>query len=173
MEPQTTQASMTDTQQATLGLEGKYLAFRLASEAYAIDILKVREIIGLMEITRVPRTQEFVRGAINLRGKVIPVLDLRLKFGMSATEAADQQTVIIVVQFAAQGREFTMGVMVDEVLEVLDIGAEQIEPPPNLGSGSANPDFVLGVGKVESRVVFLLGTDAVVDADGGALAGIG
>src|SRR3990172_3788193 len=96
-------------------LAGKYMTFKLANEVYGLEILKVREIIGLMDITRVPRSQEFVRGVINLRGKVIPVADLRLKFGMEACQAPDQ-TVIIVVQCQLGGRNLTMGILLDHVL---------------------------------------------------------
>jgi purine-binding chemotaxis protein CheW len=135
-------------------LGGKYMTFKLADEAYGLEILKVREIIGLMDITRVPRSSECVRGVINLRGKVIPVLDLRRKFGMAATEPTDQ-TVIIVVQYAAGERSFTMGLLVDQVLEVRSIEASQIEPPPSFGVG-LDADFILGVGKADDRVIFLL-----------------
>jgi purine-binding chemotaxis protein CheW len=136
-------------------LAGKYMTFKLADEVYGLEILKVREIIGLMEITRVPRSAEFMRGVINLRGKVIPVVDLRLKFAMPRTEATDQ-TVIIVVQYGAAERSLTMGVLVDEVLEVLSIDAGQIEPPPSFGAAALDTDFILGVGKSEERVIFLL-----------------
>ena len=119
-------------------LAGKYMTFKLAAEEYGLEILKVRDVIGLMEITRVPKTMEFIRGVINLRGKVIPVVDLRLKFGMEAT-ALTEQTVIIVVQFASGEREMTMGILVDEVQEVLDIAAEGIEPPPDFGSAASTP----------------------------------
>ncbi len=136
-------------------LAGKYMSFKLANEEYGLEILKVREIIGLMDITRVPRTAEFMKGVINLRGKVEPVVDLRLKFGMEETEATDQ-TVIIVVQYSYGNNEFTMGILVDEVLEVLNIEAKQIEPPPNFGSGAIEADFILGVGKQDKRVIFLL-----------------
>ncbi|MBI5545926.1 MAG: chemotaxis protein CheW [Deltaproteobacteria bacterium] len=134
---------------------GKYMTFKLANEEYGLEILKVREIIRLMEITRVPRTEEHIRGVINLRGKVIPVVDLRLKFGMERTGATDQ-TVIIVVQYSAGGREVTMGILVDEVLEVLSIAEESIEATPSFGSNVIDADFILGVGKAEKRVVFLL-----------------
>lgn len=136
-------------------LAGKYMTFKLANEEYGLEILKVKEIIGLMDITKVPRTDAFIRGVINLRGKVIPVIDLRLKFCMPPTQETDQ-TVIIVIQFAHQNGEFTMGILVDEVLEVLSIQADMIEPPPNFGSGSIDADFILGVGKAEKRVIFLL-----------------
>ncbi len=136
-------------------LAGKYMSFKLADEEYGLEILKVREIIGLMDITRVPRTAEFIKGVINLRGKVEPVIDLRFKFGMEGIEPTDQ-TVIIVVQYTSGGRDTTMGILVDEVLEVLSIAPEEIEQPPNFGSGALDTDFILGVGKQDKRVIFLL-----------------
>lgn len=145
-------------------LAGKYMTFKLAAEEYGLEILKVREIIGLMSITRVPKTETFIRGVINLRGKVIPVLDLRLKFGMERAEATDQ-TVIIVVQYTHRGKDLTMGILVDEVLEVLNIAAQQIEPPPNFGSGAVNADFILGVGKHANRVIFLLDIGRILSAE--------
>jgi purine-binding chemotaxis protein CheW len=145
-------------------LAGKYMTFQLAREEYGLEILKVREIIGLMEITRVPRTREFVRGVINLRGKVIPVVDLRLKFGMERTEATDQ-TVIIVVQCAVDGRPLTMGLLVDQVLEVLSIDGSQIEPAPSLAHAQLNEEFILGVGKHEKRIVFLLDIARILSSD--------
>lgn len=149
---------------ATDQLAGKYMTFKLAVEEYGLQILKVREIIGLMDITRVPKTDEAIRGVINLRGKVIPVIDLRLKFGMPQVEATEQ-TVIIVVQLEFQGRELTMGIIVDEVLEVMDIAGAQIEPPPSFGSSAVRTDFILGVGKAEKRVIFLLDIDKVLTSD--------
>jgi purine-binding chemotaxis protein CheW len=140
------------------------MTFKLAAEEYGLEILKVRDVIGLMEITRVPKTVDFIRGVINLRGKVIPVVDLRLKFGMEAT-ALTEQTVIIVVQFASGEREMTMGILVDEVQEVLDIAAEGIEPAPDFGSGSIDTDFILGVGKSEKRVIFLLDIGRALSED--------
>ncbi|HET6439947.1 MAG TPA: chemotaxis protein CheW [Anaeromyxobacter sp.] len=136
-------------------LAGKYMTFQLAREEYGLEILKVREIIGLLEITRVPRTREFIRGVINLRGKVIPVIDLRLKFGMERCETTDQ-TVIIVVQCTVDGRPLTMGLLVDQVLEVLTIDADHIEPTPSLGHAALDDGFILGVGKHDKRIVFLL-----------------
>ncbi|HTQ07429.1 MAG TPA: chemotaxis protein CheW [Polyangiaceae bacterium] len=145
---------------AQRGLAGKYMTFRLANEEYGLEILKVRELIGLMEITRIPRAPGHVRGVINLRGKVIPVVDLRLKFEMQATDPTSQ-TVIIVVQLTAESGGLTMGILVDEVLEVRAIGAEDIEPPPNLQGQTASP-FILGVGKADKRVIFLLDIDRVL-----------
>ena len=145
-------------------LAGKYMTFKLAAEEYGLAILRVREIIGLMDITRVPRTQDFIRGVINLRGKVIPVVDLRLKFAMPPTQSTDQ-TVIIVVQWASSHGSATMGVLVDEVLEVMNIVAEQIEPPPNLCSTNGETDFILGIGKAEKRVICLLDIERVLSND--------
>jgi len=136
---------------------GKYLTFELGGEIYGLEILKVQEIIGIMAITRVPRTPDFVRGVINLRGKVIPVVDLRLKFGLEKKEDTER-TCIIVVQVGHSDSLITMGLIVDEVSEVLDIQAEQIEPPPDLGA-SIETDFILGMGKVEEMVVMLLDVD--------------
>lgn len=151
-------------------LAGKYMTFKLAREEYGVAILKVRELIGLMEITKVPGTQSFIRGVINLRGKVIPVVDLRQKFGMEATKSTDQ-TVIIVVQLETRKGPLTMGILVDEVLEVLNIEGKNIEPPPSFGSGSFDTDFILGVGKAERRVIFLLDIDRVLsDSEQSALA---
>jgi len=153
-------------------LAGKYMTFQLSEEDYGLPILMVREIIGLMEITRVPRVPEFVRGVINLRGRVIPVIDLRLKFGMAAT-AATEQTVIIVVQVQVAGRPLTMGVLVDRVLEVLNVESGAIEPPPDLGQGSIEGDFIMGVGKAAHRVVFLLDIAKVLSGvEASQLAGV-
>jgi purine-binding chemotaxis protein CheW len=139
---------------------GKYLTFKLGAEEYGLEILKVQEIIKMMDITKVPRTPEFVRGVINLRGKVIPVVDLRLKFNMEA-KAATEKTCVIVVQVAHTGGRVTMGTIVDEVSEVLDIVGEQIEPAPEFGT-TVDTDFILGMGKVARKVVMLLDIDKVL-----------
>jgi len=149
---------------AARAVEGKYMTFKLANEEYGLEILKVREIIRLMNITRVPRAPDFITGVINLRGKVIPVVDLRLKFGMPGAEATDQ-TVIIVVQYAMADGEFTMGILVDEVLEVLSIAQDQIEPTPNFGARTSDNDFILGVGKSERRVIFLIDIGQILTSD--------
>lgn len=168
MSPQGTERSSqsSDSETAVLAsrLAGKYMTFKLAEEEYGLEILKVREIIGLMEITRVPKTRRFIRGVINLRGKVIPVIDVRLKFGMEETQATDQ-TVIIVVQVTLRDSDLTMGILVDEVLEVLNVADDQIEPPPDLGTGAIDIEFILGVGKTEEGVIFLLDIAKVLDAD--------
>lgn len=135
---------------------GKYLTFSLAGEDYGLEILKVREIIGLMDITTVPQMPFYVKGVINLRGKVIPVVDLRLKFGMEPTEY-DEQTCTVVVDVGQ-----LMGVIVDTVQEVLDIADNQIDPPPPLGGG-VDTSFVMGMGKIKDDVKILLDIDKVLD----------
>jgi purine-binding chemotaxis protein CheW len=145
-------------------LAGKYMTFQLASEVYGLEILKVREIIGVLDITRVPRAAPSIRGVINLRGKVIPVVDLRLKFGMPRTEPTEQ-TVIIVVQYDIGGVAFTMGILVDQVLEVASIEAGQIEPPPSFGSDAVDTEFITGVAKAADAVVFLLDIGKVLTTE--------
>jgi len=137
---------------------GKFLTFFLNNEEYGIEILKVFEIIGLMPITPVPRTPKSIKGVINLRGKVIPVMDMRTRFGMSSIEATDQ-TCIIVVQ--AQGIQ--MGIIVDKVSEVLDISVEEIDDAPTFGV-QVNTDYILGIGKCEGNVKLLLDIDRVVSS---------
>ena len=140
-------------------IAGKYLTFFLEEEEYGLEILKVREIIGVMEITPVPRTPEFIRGVINLRGKVIPVIELRQKFGMETVEQTDE-TCIIVVQ--AEGME--MGIVVDRVSEVTDISSEEIQEAPSFGT-SVDTDYILGIGKSEERVKLLLDIDQVLSVE--------
>ena len=136
-------------------LSGKYMAFKLSEEEYGLDIMDVREILELMDITRVPRTKPFIRGVINLRGKVIPVIDLRKFFEMESREDTEQ-TVIIVVKYTFDDRNINVGFLVDEVLEVLSVSSAQIEPPPAFGSGSLGTSFILGVAMVDERLIFLL-----------------
>jgi purine-binding chemotaxis protein CheW len=135
---------------------GKFLTFFLAEEEYGLEILKVREIIGMMDITPVPRTPEFIRGVINLRGKVIPIIDSRLKFGMDPVERTDE-TCIIVVQAAG----IQVGIVVDKVSEVLDIAGEEIEDAPSFGK-EVNTDYILGIGKSQGKVKLLLDIDKVL-----------
>jgi purine-binding chemotaxis protein CheW len=135
-------------------LAGKYLTFRLAREEYGLPILTVREIIGLVNITPVPRAPHEIRGVINLRGKIIPVVDLRRKFGMSDTEALPE-TCIVVVNINALEESLDMGILVDSVSEVLDVKKEDIGPPPSFGK-TISTDFILGMAKLENRVAILL-----------------
>lgn len=135
-------------------LAGKYLTFKLAGEEYAIEILKVKEIIGRMDITAVPRMPSHVRGVINLRGKVIPVVDLRTKFGMMTTEDTEE-TCIIVVDVAQDDQSELTGILVDTVSEVLDIAANQIEETPSFGV-ILDTGFIMGMAKVNQSVKMLL-----------------
>ncbi|HEV7300662.1 MAG TPA: chemotaxis protein CheW [Tepidisphaeraceae bacterium] len=142
---------------------GKYLTFGLGNEGYGLEILKVREIIGYMDITAVPRTPCYVRGVINLRGQVISIVDLRAKFGMPTVERTEE-TCIIVVEITQDGRKFSTGIVVDRVAEVLNIAAGQIEPAPTFGS-AVPTDFILGMGKVGQAVKILLDIDRVLVSD--------
>lgn len=143
---------------------GKYLTFALGNEEYGLRILKVREIIGFMEITAVPRTPPHVRGVINLRGQVISVVDLRSKFGMPPRERTEE-TCIIVVETHAADRKVSIGLIVDRVSEVLNIADENIEDAPSFGDGSADAEFILGMGKIGPAVKILLDIDRVLDGD--------
>ena len=141
-------------------LGGKYLTFRLANEEYGLEILKVREIIGLMSVTPVPRAPDDVRGVINLRGKIIPVVDLRRKFGMPST-ADTEVSCIIVIDVRCGGESTDMGILVDSVSEVLDISGEEIGPAPSFGS-SLDTSFILGMAMTNNRVTILLAVEDVL-----------
>ena len=140
--------------------EGKYLTFTLADEEYGIGILKVKEIIGMMSITTVPQTPEFVKGVINLRGKVIPVIDLRLRFGMEKNEYNDR-TCIVVVEIDGDFNRIMIGIVVDTVSEVLNIKSDDIEETPTFGT-QLKTDYILGMAKMEGRVKILLDIDSVL-----------
>ena len=157
----TTQAELSN--KALLDKEGKYLTFALANEEYGLEILKVREIFGYMDITAVPQTPHYVKGVINLRGQVIPVIDLRAKFGMDTTDVTEE-TCIIVVEITQGGRKFNTGIVVDHVSEVLDIAGEDIEETPQFGA-SVNTNFILGMGKIGDSVKILLDIDEVLSGD--------
>ena len=148
----------TATKQEKSTRAGKYLTFALAEEEYGLEILKVREIISMSEITSVPKTPPYVKGVINLRGKVIPVIDLRLKFAMDEAPYTDETCIIVV---DVDGVE--MGIIVDHVSEVLDIAAGDIEDAPEFGA-SVDIDFILGMGKADARVTILLDISKVISA---------
>jgi purine-binding chemotaxis protein CheW len=147
---------------------GKYLAFHLGPEEFAIQVLKVREIMGIQDITSVPQTPVYVKGVINLRGKVIPVIDLRLKFGLPEIEYT-QRTCIIVVQVREKTGGFSLtGIIVDEVSEAVNIAAGDIEDTPEFGDGVETP-YILGMAKGKGKVKILLDIDQVLstqDLDG-------
>jgi len=143
--------------------EGKYLTFTLAAEDYGIGILKIKEIIGMLPITSVPQTPEFVKGVINLRGKVIPVMDLRLRFGMTSIDYTER-TCIIVVEIAGTSGTILVGIVVDAVSEVLNIKSGDIEKTPTFGA-KLNTDYILGMAKMEGGVKILLDIDEVLSSD--------
>ena len=143
--------------------EGKYLTFSLADEEYGIGILKIKEIIGMMPITTVPQTPEFVKGVINLRGKVIPVIDLRLRFGMESIEYAERTCIVVVETKGTQG-PVLIGSVVDSVSEVLNIKAEDIEDPPTFGA-KLDTEAILGMAKVDGAVKILLDIDQVLNVE--------
>ena len=141
---------------------GKYLVFHLGKEEYGVGVLKVREIMGLQDITSVPQTSSFVKGVINLRGKVIPVIDLRLKFGLDSSEYT-QRTCIVVVQVQERGHPLMMGVIVDGVNEVLTMQEGEIEDTPQFGD-DLSVDYILGMAKIKGKVKILLDIDRVLSA---------
>jgi purine-binding chemotaxis protein CheW len=155
--------TMTQVMNTMSDREGKYLTFTLAGEEYGISILKVKEIIGMMPITTVPQTPVYVKGVINLRGKVIPVVDLRRKFGMDSMEYTER-TCIIVVEIAGSSKTIPMGIVVDSVSEVLNIKSGDIEETPSFGN-RLDTDYILGMAKVGGGVKILLDIDRVMNAD--------
>lgn len=143
------------------GFSEKFLTLFLAEEEYGIEILRVREIIGMMSITWVPRMPNYIKGVINLRGKVIPIVDLRLKFGMQEIGDTDE-TCVIVVQYG----EEMVGTVVDKVSEVVDIARDDIVEPPTFG-GDERAQYILGIGKGQGGVKLLLDIDKVLSDDDG------
>jgi purine-binding chemotaxis protein CheW len=142
--------------------EGKYLTFNLGREEYGIGILKIREIIGMMTVTTVPQTPAFVKGVINLRGRVIPIVDLRLRFGMSDAECTER-TCIIVVEIAGEAASrVAVGIMVDSVSEVINIRAVDIEAPPLFGGKLTDTNYILGIAKINGGVKVLLDIDCIL-----------
>ena len=137
---------------------GKFLTFYLGNEEYGIQILKVQEIIGIMEITPVPRTPDFIKGVINLRGHIIPVIYLRAKFGMPEIDNTEQTCIIVV-----KTRNLIMGLIVDRVCEVSDIATADIDEAPSFGT-FVNTEYILGIGKFASKVKLLLDIDRVITA---------
>ena len=151
---------------ATAGrsLAGKYLTFTLQQESYGIDVLKIREIIRLIGITAVPQMPPYVRGVINLRGKIIPVIDLRLRFGFDQADNTDQTCIVVVLVKLPQGKSIQMGLVVDGVDEVINIGANEIEETPDFGCGIST-ECILGMAKVKNAVKTLLDIDRVLAGD--------
>ena len=155
--------TMDQAVKAMVEREGKYLTFTLAEEEYGIGILKIKEIIGMLPITSVPQTPDFVKGVINLRGKVIPVIDLRLRFGMGEIDYTER-TCIIVVEITSQAGTVQIGIVVDSVSEVLNVKGSDIEDTPTFGT-KLNTEYILGMAKMEGGVKILLDIDKVLSAD--------
>lgn len=164
MDASLTTISQAPPAQAAGELAGKYLTFMLGDEEYGLPVLKVREIIKVMEITQVPQVPAYVRGVINLRGKVIPVIDLRLRFGLPQ-KSYTERTCIIVVEVAMSGQHAMMGMVVDSVSEVLNVMSGEIDRAPDFGD-RVTTDYILGLAKVKGTVKILLALDRVLDADG-------
>ncbi len=141
----------------------QYLTFVLDEETFAVDVAKVREILEESNITKVPQTPDFMRGVINLRGSVVPVIDLRLKFGMSKTEKT-VNTCIIVVEVEMDGENIILGALADSVQEVIELEPQQIEAAPHIGS-RLKTDFIKGMGKIGNRFIMMLDIDKVFSSE--------
>ena len=138
----------------------QYLTFSLDKEQFAVDIQKVREVLEFSSVTKVPRTPDFMRGVINLRGSVVPVIDLRLKLGLSRTEATID-TCVIIIEVEAQGERLILGALADSVQEVIELDPKSVEPPPRIGT-RVSIDFIRGIGKREEQFVILLDINRVL-----------
>lgn len=143
----------------------QYLTFRLARESFAVDVAKVREILDFVAITKVPQTPDFMRGVINLRGSVVPVVDMKLKFGMEPTEKT-VNTCIIVLEVIIENETTIVGALADSVQEVVELDPSQIEPPPRIGM-KLNIDFIEGMGKLNNEFVIILNADKIFSFDEG------
>jgi purine-binding chemotaxis protein CheW len=157
-----------DSKEETMSVEGitetrQYLSFKLDEEEFALDISKVREVLDFTKITKVPQTPEFMRGVINLRGAVVPVVDLNKKFGIKDTEKT-VNTRIIIGQVEVEGDEIVLGVLADSVHEVMDLEPDKIEPAPRIGT-RLNTDFLKGMGKREEEFIMILDIDKVFTVD--------
>lgn len=141
----------------------QYLTFTLGDEVFALDIGKVREVLDFTGITRVPQTPAFMSGVINLRGNVVPVVDMRLKFGMSPSERS-VNTCVIITEVSLDGECTVIGAMADSVQEVLDLEPSQIEPPPRIGA-KLRTDFIKGMGKYNDNFIIILNIDKVFTTD--------
>jgi len=163
MPAQTLESTSTGAQTSA----GKYLTFNLQRESYGIDVLVVREIIRLTSITAVPQMPHYVKGVINLRGKIIPVIDLRLRFGFADVKDTDQTCIIVVQVKLPDGRNTQMGVIVDAVEEVINLSASDIEETPDFGA-KIRTDYIIGMAKVKGVVKTLLNIDRAIDAEAAA-----
>ena len=147
----------------TINETRQYLSFKLDEEEFALDISKVREVLDFTKITKVPQTPDFMKGVINLRGSVVPVVDLNRKFGIKDTEKT-VNTRIIIGEISIEGDETVLGVLADSVHEVMDIEPENIEPAPRIGT-RLNTDFIKGMGRRDEEFVMILDIDKVFSSD--------
>ena len=141
----------------------QYLAFRLEGETFCVDVAQVREVLDRTDVTKVPQTPDYMLGVTNLRGSVVPVIDLRQRFGMEAVELT-RDSCIVVMELQLEGEMTVIGTLVDAVEEVLDMGQDEIEPPPRLGS-RVNVDFIRGVGKRGEEFVMILDIDRIFSSE--------
>lgn len=143
---------------------GKYLTFVLGHESYGISVLKVREIIRLMDITSVPQMPAYVKGVINLRGKVVPIIDLRIKFKLAHADSSERTCIVVVQVKTANGALAFMGFIVDGVEEVVNFAANEVEAPPDFGS-KLDADYIVGMANVRGKVKTLLDIDRLLTSD--------
>jgi len=148
---------------AEIAVMTQYLTFKLGEEVYAVDISKVREVLDFTTVTKVPRTPDFMRGVINLRGSVVPVVDLRLKFGMNRTEST-VNTCIIILEVRVDGETTVLGALADSVQEVVDLESESIEPAPRIGT-KLKTEFIAGMGKQNDRFIIILDIDKIFSTE--------
>lgn len=159
----TKQGAQAEKQSLAIAEDCQYLTFHLASEMFAIGILNIKEIIEYGQITGVPMMPEFVRGVINLRGQVVPVIDLQTRFGRKSTSVS-KRTCIVIVDVVVDDERQDIGVVVDSVSEVIDIPAKEIEKAPGFGA-KLRPDFIRGMGKIDGKFVVILNIDNVLSVD--------
>ena len=141
----------------------QYVTFSLCEELFGVEVTRTREILSLTPVTKVPQTPDYLLGVINLRGQVVPVVDMRLKLGLSAGDETEE-TCIIVVDVLVDGETITVGALADAVREVMDIRSDQIEPPPRLGT-RLNTEFINGMGKVDEQFMILLNIDRIFNSE--------
>ena len=141
----------------------QYVTFCLAEELFGVEVSRTREILSVISVTSVPQTPDYMLGVINLRGQVVPVIDMRLKLGLSATDET-QDTCIIVVEVLVDGEPIVVGALADAVREVLEIKSDDIEPPPRLGT-RLNTEFIKGMGKIDEEFLILLDIDKIFNSD--------
>jgi purine-binding chemotaxis protein CheW len=149
--------------EAAKNIQNQFLSFTLADDIFAIDVVMAREIVDYAEVTQVPQMPEYMQGVVNLRGAVVPVIDMRLKFGMDAGEST-RDTCIIVMEIDSDGEMMTVGALVDSVQEVMDLDPSQIEPAPKIGT-KLNTEFIQGMGNLGEKFIIILDINRIFSAD--------